>query len=452
MLGAIMLSRDAYDLASEIISADCFYSDAHKAIFKVFQKLSRKRQPIDLFTVANELHVDGMLEQIGGAHTITALTNSVVSDANVEQHCKIIFQKYMNREMIRLSAELYNRAFSDEDSFELLDYAEKELAALDSTTASGMVRIDKVVMEAMNQIDMWRAMDSDITGVPSGFEGLDVITRGWQPGDLILIGARPSVGKTALALNLVKNAAQNSIKPVTVAVWSLEMKAMFLVLRMLAAESKTFLDRLQTGNISQDEMNQIMRGAAKTLSELGIYFDEKSSVSISSIIRKAKRLKKTDNLGLIVIDYLQLVLGDDKKVREQQIASISRELKNLASDLGIPIIALSQLSRESGTKGINWESGPPVSALRESGALEQDADVIAMVWGPSDEDIAQNPTLKKRRKVRVVKQRNGVLGTIEFDFRNEIQLFESIQDTTSAGFRTAGPVRNYFTDAEDDVF
>lgn len=434
VLGAIMLERDAFDNVSEILKPECFYVESHQRIFKSMKTLAGKNMPIDLLTVVQELQSSGELELAGGPFGLTQLTSDVTSAANIVSHAKFIFQKFHLRELIKLSSEINSLAYEDgTDNFELQDYAEKLITELGTNNISGgMISIDKVLMDAVGKIEEWRKNDDSITGVPSGFAELDKATRGWQPGDLIILAARPSVGKTALALNLIKNAASNFKKPVTVGVWSLEMKAVYLALRMLAAESKTFLYRLQTGKLSDDDMQNLMSQAVKELSKLHIFFEENSAITLSSLSRKARRLKKKEGLGLIVIDYLQLMSGEEGKGnREQEIAKISRGLKNLAQELDIPIIALSQLSREMGSKNVTWEYGPPISSIRESGAIEQDADVIMMLWGPSDEDIARDPTLSRKRKVRIAKQRNGVLITEELDFKNEIQMFQKIENIST---------------------
>lgn len=427
ILGAIMLEKDAFDTVSEILKPACFYVPAHEMIFKAMKSLSKKHMPIDIFSVCEELKSKSELEKIGGPYYVTKLTNKVDSTVNLLNHARYIFEKFYLRELIRLSGEIMVEAYKDgADCFDLQGYAEKSLNELSNNDLfGGMVRIDNVVFEAFEKIEKWRQMDGSITGVPSGFEKFDRATRGWQDGDLIVLAARPSVGKTAFALNLIKTAASNRLKPVTVGVWSLEMKAVNLVLRMLAAESDTFLYKLQTGKISDAEMEKLQKDAGVLLSELNIHFEDKSKITMSSLSRKARRLKKKEGLGLIVIDYLQLMSGEGKGNREQEIATISRELKNLAQELDIPIIALSQLNRETGSKNVNWEYGPPVGAIRESGAVEQDADVIIMLWGPGDEDISRDPSLAYKRRGRIVKQRNGVLVTEDFNFKNEIQLFEA---------------------------
>lgn len=432
VLGAILLEKEAIDVT--ILKPEHFYHESHQSIFKAMKALQKKNSPIDFHTVSQELLKSEELEKIGGPFYLTTLTNGIFSAANIEIHSQIIIEKFIKRELIRISLETVQNAYDDStDTFMILDEAEKSISEIGVKNISGgMVQIDKVVFDAIKQISVWKSdfetTGNLITGVPSGFSKIDKATRGFQPGDLIILGARPSTGKTAIALNIAINAAKNKIKPVGVAVWSLEMTALRLVLRMLAAESKTGLYNIQTGWLTDEQLEHISDTAAKTLSNLGIYFDEKTNITISSIKRKAKRLHKYNNLGLIIVDYIQLIRGEDKKSREQQVANISWELKQLAGELKIPVIGLSQLSREDGGKAISWEYGPPPTALRESGALEQDADMILMLWKPSDEDIKQDPSISGVRKLRIAKQRDGVLLTEELNFNDEIQLFERIQE------------------------
>lgn len=428
VLGVILLEPGAYEVAAGIIKHHCFYTSANQKIFKAIAGLAADNKPIDTMTLGERLIKTGDLESVGGFFYLTQLTEKVTSAASLDTHCRIIFEKFIKRELARVSQEINAMAYDEgKDSFELLDEAEAMMSEIGmNNIEAGMTHIGQVVERAFDQIENWKEAGSSLTGIPTGFEGLNVATRGWQPGDLIILGARPSVGKTAFALNLVREAAKTS----TVAVWSLEMKAIFLVLRMLAAESNTFLYKLQTGRLSDEELKSIRAKAGKRLSELNIFFDDKSSVNLSTITRKARRLKKMGGLGLIVVDYLQLMSGEEKTGnREQEISKISRGLKNLAQELEVPIIALSQLSRESGAKDISWEHGPAVRALRESGAIEQDADVILMLWGASDAEISNDRDLENRRKVRIAKQRNGALITEELHFENEIQLFKKIEDS-----------------------
>lgn len=431
ILGAIMLERDAFDTASEVLHADCFYTDPNQKIFRAMASLASKNMPIDLFTVVSELKSNGELETIGGPYYLSTLTNGVTSGTSVGANSKVVFENFLKREIIRITSELASIAYDDtQDAFDILSRAESEISEIGvKNIKAGMISIEKAMMGAVQKIEDWMANDDVITGIPSGFDDLDKATRGWQPGDLIVIAARPSVGKTAFALNIARNAAEYNGKRHTVAIWSLEMKSIYLALRMLSAESKNLLYRLQTGRISREEMQQMIKTAVSTLSKLKIFFDESSNITLQSLSRKARRLKKTENLGLIIVDYLQLMSLEEKTGnREQEVSKISRGLKNLAQELDIPIIALSQLSREMGSKNVNWEYGPPISAIRESGGIEQDADVIVMLWGPGDEDLKKDPTLQTKRKARIAKQRNGVLITETLEFKNEIQLFERIDE------------------------
>ncbi len=429
ILGAIMLNRDAYDLAAEILQPECFYVQSHEKIFRAIKSLAQKNCQIDLLTVVEELRSMEYLDFIGGPYAVTKLTNAVVSSAHIESHCRIVFQKFLQREVIRITGELHYQAYEDSiDAFDLVAAAERSILDIGiKNLKGGMTPISKVMKDALDKIEHWRQLDDSITGIPSGFLELDRATRGWQPGDLIILAARPSVGKTAFALNLIRYAAENERRKVTVSVWSMEMKAVFLAIRMLSAESETLLYYLQTGKLNEQDMQNVV-DKINALARLNIFFDENSSITLPELIRKARRLKKQENLGLIVIDYLQLIKGEEKSRgnREQEISKISRDLKNLAQELDVPIIALSQLSREAGSRNVTWDYGPPISAIRESGAIEQDADVIMMLWGPSDEELAKDPSLKNKRKVRIAKQRNGILTTETFNFKNEIQLFQAL--------------------------
>lgn len=433
ILGAMLIEKDAFDVVANILSPDCFYVEAHQRIFAAMKSLVSKSQPLDIHTVNEELRCNEELEMVGGVYYVTRLTNAVVSSANIETHCRIVMQKYIQRELIRVCGEIIGEAFEDgSDPFELLNKAEEVFSNIGQALDFGdMVPIDSVVVSAMRKISEWREMDTHITGVPCGIKDLDKATRGWQPGDLIIIAARPSVGKTALALNLIRNAAASfnqQNKTQSIAVWSLEMKSIMLVLRMLAAESREILYKIQTGKLTDDQMKKIYTHGAKELARLKIFFDDKSGLTIQKLRSKARKMKRKNNLGLIVVDYLQLMTPDEKSgTREQEVSKISRALKNLAQELEVPIIALSQMSRafESRTGEARV---PMLSDLRESGSIEQDADVVIFLWAPTDVDIAQNPTLLNRRFLRIAKQRNGVLIKVDLDFKDEIQLFEEISN------------------------
>lgn len=433
ILGVMLLEKDCVDTVLDLLRPDCFYVDAHKIIFQAIQRMAQKSLHIDLISVVQELKTTDELESAGGPYALTILQNGVTSSASVEQWCHIILEKYMAREMIRICGQAVNDAYKEgSDIFSLLDFAEQNLLGIGDRVIRGeMTKIDAVLVDAMNRIEGWRKNDSTITGVPSGIPKLDKITRGWQPGDLIILAARPSVGKTALALHLVDHAADNSTGNFPVAVWSLEMDAVSLVLRLLAKKSEMLLHRIQTGRMDDDQMTMLYNDGVKKLADLNIFFDDNPGLTLNSLRAKARRLKKKKNIGLILIDYLQLMsIGEDTRNREQEISKISRGLKNLAKELQVPIIALSQLSRDV-EKRTGKKRAPQLSDLRESGAIEQDADVVIFLWAPDEEEIEADRNLENVRYVKIAKQRNGVLGSITLEFKNGIQKFKEMDDLPS---------------------
>jgi replicative DNA helicase len=424
ILGAILIESNAIDKVTDLLTPDSFYVSAHQKIFTSILNLQKKHQPIDLVTVTEELKQAGHLDEIGGPYELVKLTNAIVSSANIVNHARLVHEKYTLRKLISISSEITAKALDPEsDCFELIDLAEKQIMTLSNNNTADTLHISSVLINTLNKIDKWKAVGTSITGIKSGFSDLDNATRGWQPGDLIIVAARPSVGKTAFALNLVRNAA---LSGAGVGIWSLEMKAPYLALRMLAAQSDIILNKLQTGSLTDVEYKKLAE-SANSLSRYNIFFDDANAVNLRSLKAKARRLKKKHDIGLIVIDYLQLMHGESKNNREQEIATISRELKNLAQELEIPIVALSQLSRD-GVKNSTWDVPPPISALRESGAIEQDADLILMLWGANDAELANDQSYEGKRRIRIMKQRNGSLMTCDLDFKNEIQLFKSMAD------------------------
>lgn len=421
VLGAIMLPGDAIDTAIGMITPESFYVESHQRIYRAMLDLNARSQTIDILTVVNQLKTSEELELVGGSYFVTRLTNSVVNAVGTETHCRIIQQKFIQRELIRISGEIIQEAYEDSaDAFDLLDSAEEKLLSIGSgNLQSDVVPIDRVVPKAMQRIETARLNDSSITGVPSGFPSLDHATRGWQPG-LIILAARPSVGKSALALALADAATKNPYKEVPVAIWSLEMDAVQNVLRMLSSASEIWLHRIQTGRLEEHQVKKLYDAAAQ-LAKRKIFFDDKPGLTILSLRAKARRLKKKYNIGLIIIDYLQLMSGGGEKGnREQEISRISRGLKLLSKELDIPVIALSQMSREiekrTGSKRV-----PMLSDIRESGAIEQDADVVIMLWGPEEDEVKDNADLLNKRYARIAKQRDGVLLTVNLEFRTEIQ-------------------------------
>lgn len=434
ILGALMLEKGAFDTVVEILNEKMFYMDSHQRIFGAMKRLADKSKPIDLLTVVEELKFTAELEQVGGAFAVSKLTNNVISSANVEAHARIVLQKFLQRELIRISGETIRDAYEDTiDIFDMLDFAESRLFEItNSHLRRNFDKISSVLVKTMNRINDMRARDEDITGVPSGFPKLDRITYGWQNTDLIILAARPSVGKTAFALNLARNAALNTSKPTPVGFFSLEMSSGQLVQRILSAESEIHMEKISRGRLEGYEMQQLVTKGADRLSTAPIFIDDTGALNIFELRAKCRRLKNKHNIGLIIIDYLQLMsgTGDRNSNREQEISKISRDLKSLAKELEIPIIALSQLSREVEKRK---DSGkiPQLSDLRESGAIEQDADMVMFLYRPDYHEIindAHGNDVRGDVYVKIAKHRNGALDTIKLKARLEIQKFVENED------------------------
>jgi replicative DNA helicase len=430
VLGAVMLEKAAFDLVIEILKPECFYVDAHQRIFRAMQSLAQKSQPIDILTVVEELRLREELEMVGGPYYVTKLTNAVVSSANIEAHARIVLQKFIQRELIRISGEIISDAYEEStDVFDLLDMAESKIYEVTSThLRNNYESIDSVLVKTIRRIEDLRHKNEDITGVPSGFPSLDRVTYGWQPTDLIILAARPAVGKTAFALNLARNAALHPTKPTAVALFSLEMAAPQLVQRILSAESEIWLEKISRGKLEEHEMKQLYARGIQRLSQAPIYIDDTPALNIFELRAKCRRLKNSNNIGLIIIDYLQLMSGTGENRnsnREQEISNISRSLKGLAKELQVPIIALSQLSREV-EKRKDGNKMPQLSDLRESGAIEQDADMVCFLYRPEYYDLNQDEmgeSNKGETHVRIAKHRNGSLETIKLRALLHIQKF-----------------------------
>jgi replicative DNA helicase len=429
VLGAIMLEKSAFDTVVEILKPECFYADSHQRIYRAMQGLQQKNQPIDILTVVEELKTREELDLIGGPYYVTRLTNAVVSSANIETHSRIILQKFIQRELIRISGEIIGDAYEDStDVFDLLDDAESKLFEITNNhLRKNFDSIDSVLVKTVKRIEDMRNRNEDITGVPSGFASLDHITYGWQQTDLIILAARPSVGKTAFALNLARNAALHATKPTPVAFFSLEMSAAQLVQRILSAESEIWLEKIARGKLEEHEMKQLYARGIQRLAQAPIFIDDTAALNIFELRAKCRRLKNKHNVGLILIDYLQLMsgTGDRNSNREQEISRISRDLKGLAKELQVPIIALSQLSREV-EKRKEGSKIPQLSDLRESGAIEQDADMVMFLYRPEYYDITTNEhgeSNKGETHVRIAKHRNGSLENIKLRAMLHIQKF-----------------------------
>lgn len=427
ILGIALMERDAFDQIAARVKEESFYIDAHQRIFRAMLSLSAQNKPIDIYTVIEELKYRKELDMVGGPYFVTKITNAVTGYGNTSYYCEIVQDKFLQRELIRFAGEIIGMAYEDgADVKELLEQAEENILGIGSRHIhNDMVSINNVIPAAFKQIEKWRVEDTPLTGIPSGIQTIDRATRGWQPGDFIILAARPSVGKTALALQLARNATQSKLKIVKVGFWSLEMDSMQLVFRLLSAQGDTALQRLQTGRLDDEQMEHLW-STAKVLARDNIFFDDKGNLNLFSFTSKLRRLIKKHGVNLAIIDYLQLMTGDGKAgSREQEVSKISRGLKNAARDNRIPIIALSQLSRAVESRS-GKKREPMLADLRESGSLEQDADVVVMLWGPEDEEIAQDASLAGKRYYRIAKQRNGVLIRGELEFSTHTQVLTEV--------------------------
>lgn len=447
VLGAIMLEKTAFDTVIEILKPECFYVEAHQRIFKAMQSLANKSQPIDILTVAEELKTKEELEMVGGAYYVTKLTNAVVSAAHIEAHARIILQKFIQRELIRISGEIIGDAYEDStDVFDLLDDAESKLFEITNNhLRKNFDTIDSVLVKTIQRIEDLRHKNEDVTGVPSGFTHLDRITYGWQNTDLIILAARPAVGKTAFALNLARNAAMHPTKPTGVALFSLEMSAGQLVQRILAAESEIWLEKIARGKLEEHEMKQLYARGIQRLAQAPLFIDDTPALNIFELRAKCRRLKNKHNIGMIIIDYLQLMSGTGENRsanREQEISNISRNLKGLAKELNVPIMALSQLSRAVEQRGAKEGSRvPQLSDLRESGAIEQDADMVMFLYRPEYYDVttsAEGENIKGLTEVKIAKHRNGSLDTVKLKALLHIQKFTNWDEDPYSGIGLPG--------------
>ncbi len=437
VLGAIMLEKDKLADVLEIIqSEECFYVDAHQKVYAAIRRLFADGMPVDLLTVTEELKKRNELELVGGAYFLTKLTRNVVSSAHVEAHARIVMEKFVQRELIRISGQIIGEAYEDStDVFDLLDKAESSLYEItDKHLRKNFKSLKEVMVRTIQEIEEAKNKKDDVTGVPSGFKALDKLTSGWQKTDLIILAARPAVGKTAFCLNLAMNAAMHSPDPFPVAFFSLEMGAGQLVKRMLAAVTEVRMDAITKGRMEEHEFMQLTQRMTK-LASAPIFLDDQAALNIFELRAKARRLKQKHNIKMIIIDYLQLMqAGINNGNREQEISKISRDLKQLAKELEVPIIALSQLNRSVETR--KESKVPQLSDLRESGAIEQDADMVMFLYRPEYYGIGNNDMgepLMGETHIHVAKHRNGSTDTVKVRFISEYQKFVDMPDDNFGG-------------------
>jgi replicative DNA helicase len=443
ILGVVIMLPSTVDDFLLFCKPEYFYLDAHAKVARAIFSVASKGKQFDLYVLQDELKKTDDLEAIGGSYFLVQLTNEVVSDTRLRDWCKIVEEKWILREAINFGGKIVQDAYDgNADAEKILEYIETGGMKIGNEVSDNEMKpMQSVLMDAFRKISEWQKLDSTVTGVPSGIEKLDFVTRGWQPGDLVVVAARPSVGKTALSLSFALAASkhyQSHKMNKKIAIFSLEMDAVYLVLRMLSSESQTILSRILTGRLDDNQMHMLYQDGVQRLSELGILFDDKPSLTMRSFKAKSRRIAKKQGLGLIILDYLQLAKAPDAKTREQEIAKISSECKSLARELNVPVIALSQLSREI-EKRKGKAKAPQLSDLRESGAIEQDADVVLMLWAPEEEDIEKDKELETVRYIRVAKQRNGVVSTIKAEFRTDIQRFSDHKEEKAlSGWKPSG--------------
>jgi replicative DNA helicase len=426
VLGAMLLEKDAIAKVLAVLDDTAFYKPAHQSIYQAVIALFERSEPVDLITLIDELRRRGELEKIGGEYYLTELTSKVTSAANVEYHAHIVLEKALMRQLIAASSEVIGRAYSEtEDALDLLDEAEQRIFQIsEQRMKKTFVSMSSAVTSTMELLESIHGKHSGVTGVPSGFSELDSLTGGFQKSDLIIVAGRPSQGKTAFVLSLSRNAAV--LHDVPIGFFSLEMSVQQLVLRLICAQAKVDAHAVRTGRLPEDEWKKLSMTVGR-LYKAKIFIDDTPALSVLELRAKARRLRAEHNVGLIVVDYLQLMQGPKNvQSREQEISMISRSLKALAKELNIPVIALSQLNRAVETRG---DKRPVLADLRESGAIEQDADVVLFVHRPEmygiEKDEDGNPT-EGIAELIVGKQRNGPTGTVKLSFVKRYAQFENL--------------------------
>ena len=443
VLGALMLEKHAPEKVASYLKAEAFYVDAHQLIYGAIISLFTLGHPVDILTVTEQLRKDGTLESAGGAYYITSLTNKISSAANIEYHAHIVIQKSIQRQLITVAGEIGEKAFEEtSDAFELLDQSEKQLFEIkNSTMTKNYDEVSDLIAKAIKDIEESTADGEGLTGIPTGFTELDRMTSGWQKSDLIILAARPGMGKTAFVLSMARNAAVLANK--SVAIFSLEMSSMQLVKRLIASEAELSSEKIRSGKLEEHEWQQL-HTKISTIEDAKLFIDDTPALSVLELKAKARRLKSNRQLDMIIIDYLQLMRAEEGNKnagnREQEISYISRSLKGLAKELDIPIIALAQLSRAVEQR---QDKRPVLSDLRESGSIEQDADLVTFIFRPEyygitqDEEGNDNTGLTE---IIIRKHRNGSPGTVNLKFVKHFGKFtdwgysdygdDTIQDTS----------------------
>ena len=486
VLGALMLEKGPVNDIIDILTPESFYKEAHQKIYGVIRDLFGDSEPIDILTVTQKLRSKGELDEVGGPYFISQLTNRVASAAHAEAHARIISQKHILRELIRISGTVIQKAYDETtDVFDLLDESEAELFKV----AEGNLRknhdtMSQLMRMAVEGIEEAMSREDGISGVPSSFTALDRVTSGWQKSDMVVLAARPGMGKTAFVLSMARNAAVDHNK--AVAFFSLEMSSVQLVNRLISGEAEIGASDIRKGNLSKDEFSKLFE-RTKKLAEAPLFIDDTPALSVFELRAKCRRLKQQHDIQMVVIDYLQLMsAGGNGGNREQEISTISRSIKEIAKELDIPIIALSQLSRsvetrggdkrpmlsdlrESGVETRGGDKRPMLSDLRESGAIEQDADIVCFIYRPEYYGLtewADNTPCNGQGEIIIAKHRNGSLEDVRLRFIGKFAKFENLDtfdndagfnpmlpnpdfDTDGGGFRT---VQSKMNDDTEDTF
>ncbi|MFH1502595.1 MAG: replicative DNA helicase [Candidatus Eisenbacteria bacterium] len=430
VLGAMMLDKTAVGIVTEILDVQAFYRTAHRKIFAAIMRLFARDEAVDLVTVTQELKKTKDLDDVGGAAYLTTVLGSVATTANIRYHAKIVLEKSVLRKLITVASEIAQEAFdTGGEAGDILDRAEHMIFEIaQARVRRDFVPMREILKHSFEVIEELYKRKEHITGIPSGFVDLDTLTSGFQRSDLVIIAGRPSMGKTAFALNVAAHAAIQ--KGVATAVFSLEMSRAQLVQRMLCSEARVDAHQLRTGHLADRHWSSLTT-AAGLLSEAPIWIDDTPAMTVLEMRSKARRLTTEADVGLIIVDYLQLMHGLSRQEnRQQEISEISRSLKGLAKELDVPVVALSQLSRAVETRG--GDRRPILSDLRESGAIEQDADVVAFIYRPEVYD--RSPENMGIAEVIVGKQRNGPTGTVRLAFSSECTRFENLSHRPDGDF------------------
>jgi replicative DNA helicase len=433
VLGALMLEKNALNAVVEFLKPEHFYLETHKEIYTAIVDLFKSTEPVDMRTVVNQLRKTGKIELVGGAYYIAELTAKVSSAANIEYHARVVMEMAIKRELIQVASQIQSDAYEDTtDVFELLDKTEQSIFQIsDSNLRKNYDNMRNLMARAIQELQVLKEHKDGLTGVPSGFTELDRMTSGWQKSDLVIIAARPGMGKTAFVVSALRNAAVDFKIPV--AIFSLEMASLQLVNRMISAEAELESEKIKKGNLAEHEWAQLVHKTSR-LSSAPIFIDDTPALSILELRAKCRRLKAEHGIQVIVIDYLQLMRGEQGGNREQEIASISRSLKGIAKELSVPVIALSQLSRSVETRG--GDKKPQLSDLRESGSIEQDADIVMFLYRPEYYKITVDeegmPT-QGTGEVIIAKHRNGSTGNVKLKFIGKYTKFADL-DSVGGGY------------------